>query len=757
MAARRVLPALAVACLVAGTVSSSGASTSTRRAPGAVERILVVTLPSVGWSAVDPVETPHLWRLFEDAAVGNLTARTVGRADLAAGYLTFGAGTRAAAARSPIDGAGMQPHEPWGSVTARDAFWLDTGHDVATGVLSMAIEATRRVNAATDVDTTIGALGDSLARAGHPRTVIANGDGASPEQTAQLRRAAVGALMDADGIVPAGRSDASLLEPAPDDPFGVRLAHDEVEAAFGDAWQPGAVVLVEASDLVRADAFRSLASADQGALLARRALRRSDALVGRLLARVDPTRDAVVVVNPIRAPGTALGVAAVRAPEVPAGLLSSGSTRRSGYVLLADMAPTVLGLLGLSGERDMAGSRATVGAAKPLESRVERLVNGGEMATFRDLVRTPVTLAYGALVTVVLLGASFAFARRGAGRRGTLLPVASLTIISAPVSVFAARLVPFHHWSVVIWWLFVAGATVALAAAVFMIGRARGDLVLLVAFACAAGLLLVDVVTGARLQLNSAFGYTPTVGIRVSGLGNIAYALLGTSAIFVAAFAARRVGSRRGWLLACAVLLIVLVVDVAPFWGSDVGGVLSLVPAFGVTLALLSGVPLRVSWRTAALAATATVIALGIVTAVDLARPAESRTHLGRLAQRVRDEGAQPGLDTIRRKLDSNLDTWSTSDWRIALVASAAFMCFVLLHERGRLRALLAEVPQMRAALAGTAVLAGLGYAFNDSGVVVPAVVLPLVAAAIVVMLTDSARAEGGPGPAPARPGVAER
>ena len=79
----------------------------------------------------------------------------------------------------------------------------------------------------------------------------------------------------------------------------------------------------------------------------RAALTDADRLLAALLERTDPERDAVLVLSPV-APRT--GPAAGRRPGRRAGhrrgLLRSATTRRDGYVQLADVAPTVLGLLG---------------------------------------------------------------------------------------------------------------------------------------------------------------------------------------------------------------------------------------------------------------------------------------------------------------------------------------------------------------------------------------------------------------------------
>ena len=107
-------------------------------------------------------------------------------------------------------------------------------------------------------------------------------------------------------------------------------------------------MLVEASDLTRATAYRSRVTSARLTAMRRDALAAADDLLAALLERVDRRRDAVIVLSPVAPPGApALGIAAVRAPGSAPGVLRSATTRRDGYVQLADIAPTVLALLGL--------------------------------------------------------------------------------------------------------------------------------------------------------------------------------------------------------------------------------------------------------------------------------------------------------------------------------------------------------------------------------------------------------------------------
>ena len=154
-----------------------------------------------------------------------------------------------------------------------------------------------------------------------------------------------------------------------------------------------------------------------------------------------------------------------------------------------------------------------------------------------------------------------------------------------------------------------------------------GVTTLIVALGILVGLIIVDVATGSRLQFNTVFGYSPTVAGRFAGLGNLGYAQLAAGAVLLAASsrsgsvaaAARsrdRADGRRDRDRRRAVLR------------SDVGGVLSMVPAYAVTATFLLG------WHpleTVALYAAGRFALLAIFAAIDLSRPAD-QAHAPRRA-----------------------------------------------------------------------------------------------------------------------------
>ncbi len=172
-----------------------------------------------------------------------------------------------------------------------------------------------------------GALGEALDAAGVPRAAIANADGAGYLQGPPFHRGAAVALVDERAVIPDGAVGPHLLEPAPEAPYGMRLSDEAVSDAFEASWSRGGVVLVEGSDLARADRYsRRRRHWHAEPRCARTALRWTDDLVADLLAAVDPARDSVLVVGPYHRRGPAhLTVAGLRAPDVEPGLLRSGT------------------------------------------------------------------------------------------------------------------------------------------------------------------------------------------------------------------------------------------------------------------------------------------------------------------------------------------------------------------------------------------------------------------------------------------------
>jgi hypothetical protein len=420
--------------------------------------------------------------------------------------------------------------------------------------------------------------------------------------------------------------------------------------------------------------------------------------------------------------------------------LTASSTRVDGLVQLTDMTPTVVAELGLAPRAAApvgAVMETTGGRTQDTASAVRKLA---EQDTAAQLIRDTVGrfFALFALALVVAVIAAFVAHRRGrAAARAAVLFVASV-----PVATFLANLVPW--WSTDVPVLLLAAAVVgwaALVTALASLGPLRRHLLGPPGVVAAVTVLVLaaDVVAGSPLQASSLLGLSPLVAGRFYGFGNVAFAVFAMAAVFAATWIAAELAERgeRGQaaLAVAGVGVVAVVADGWPAFGADFGGV-----------------------RLAAIGAAA-VITVGVIAVLDWLGPAEQRSHLGRFVQQVLDGDA---AEVIGRKAETNLHSFANP---IALLVPLVFVLLawlVLQPERFRAGPLLRSyqaVPVLRTGLIALLVTAVLGFAVNDSGVMVPAVALtmavPLAAAAVAGQTLDRRAvpaAPAGPGPRPEQP-----
>jgi len=692
LSARRVSACVLAIAAVLSIASPAGADTGSAAGEedAAVDRVLIISLPYVAWTDLNDAELPNLNRLLDRSAIANLSTRAPTLAvNLAGGYITFGSGDKAVGADTLGDGAALGVDEDFGGDTAAQVFDQRTGRRVSRGIVHLGIAEIEAANEASIFAADVGVLGDALEDAGYSRAVIANGDGSQPPQAEDTyRREAVAALMGSDGTLGGGDVDRSLLERAPTFPFGLRTDLDAYDAAFIKAWKSRSVVLVEASDLVRADAYLPLADDPAKDVLHARALRRADELVGRLLEQVDPATDAVMVAGP--APSgeePMLTVAALRAPGFGPGFLRSPTTQRAGFAQLTDLAPTILDLVGVARPDSMRG-RVLQGrdSGRDAAERRSFLADADAAARFRDRIHTPVAALFVAFQFLLILGAVLALTRVGRLRVSPILPTFVSVLLAYIPAVYLARLFPLHDAGIVAYYAFIVGAAIVLGLAARWIGRRNEVDPLLIGLGSIVFLLVADVVLlGSRLQFNSALGFSPEVAGRFVGYGNAGYANLAGAAVLFAGLVAHRVPGARG-----------------------------------VRLAL------------------GTLVAVAAATGVDLLRAPGQRTHLGRLAEQVRDEGLSAFTSVVGRKIEMNLATLSTSVWRLLVPVALAFVAYLGLSAPRHLQHLLERIPAVRAALIGFGVTMVLGYALNDSGIVVPGVMLGVLCPVLVTLIVPA-------------------
>jgi hypothetical protein len=239
-------------------------------------------------------------------------------------------------------------------------------------------------------------------------------------------------------------------------------------------------------------------------------------------------------------------------------------------------------------------------------------------------------------------------------------------------------------------------------------------------------------VSGTRLQFNTVFGYSPTVGIRLAGIGNPGSAQLSIAALLFAILLTWR-APRRGPWIGYGVLGVTLLVVGAPMWGQDYGGALALAPTVVLWWLLLS--KRRIRWRTV-FTILGVLVATGLVAGfVDLSRPANERTHVGRFFEKIGEEGPAGFFTVTGRKLSLMIGTFSNTAW-VLLVLSVLIVMVLAFRRTDVMTRLFASVPTLRPGLVCVAMLVVLATALNDSGVQVTGMMAAMVLPTLTFLAT---------------------
>lgn len=683
-------------------------TTSAPAAPEPVEHVVVVGATGVLWDDVDAETTPTLWRLTDEGAAGTMTTRAAISTTCADdGWLTLGAGNRVRGRERPkaaicSSGGELAPVSP------------QNGGAVLPDM--------RQVNQLNN-EYSFGARPGLLAEQMSCTTAVGPGAG-------------IGAAR------PSGKVDRYTDE--------LPGSADERRTLLGEC----PLALVDAGGVTEPEHASDSDRRDQ--------LQEVDRNVGAVADSL-PDRTLLIVVG--------VGETSSAPPRMhPAivygrgweGRLTSASTNRADLVQLIDVAATALAAM----DRDLPS--AVLGRPfRPHGSADDPAATAGDLADV-DLAsqvnRSMLRWFYGLLV-VALLGYMVAatvaarWMRRGrtgpAKRFPRTLEVTGYALAAVIPSTFLVDLVP--------WWrlpLAPLGFTVLLVASTagLTFAALRGPWrhspigpAAAVGGATAA-VLAVDVLTGSHLHLNSVIGYSPLVAGRFSGLGNTSFAAFAVGALLLAGCVTHTLTPvRRGLVVGGIGALAVLVVG-NPDWGNDVGGTIALAPAFA--LAALNAAGVRLSPMRVAGAFLVGLVAVAGFALVDLARPENDRTHLGRFVTQLAEGSAG---NVVQRKAEANIGLLVGSPLTLLVLGAAVFIPVVLLRPGGLLRRVFGLYPSVRAASVGALVAAVIGFGVNDSGIAVPAlmvaVMLPLAVSAALAAgrrairgtLSPATPAEGEP------------
>jgi hypothetical protein len=507
--------------------------------------------------------------------------------------------------------------------------------------------------------------------------------------------AAFGDALHAAGVTTAAVAPGANLLLA-DASGQVGIVTSDLQTALG-----GAAVIA-----VVDDALYAVPASDR-----RAAAQRLDAQLATQLAAVPPGATTIVAgTSDAATGGPHLHVVMIHGPGWHHVELSSPTTR-SRFVQLIDLAPTALATLHIATPSSMIGRPAFDSShpAQPASAYVDADRHDRAALRLDGTVRT--TFGIGGMAVLVLIVLAWWRGNRGWHTAAVAL---SRWVIGLPIATYLLQLAPWWRASIG-WYPVMAGAVMLVVAGVTTLARRHSQAAgIVVVPAIVTAVLVVDQLVGAPLQVSAPLGNLAIVAGRFHGMGNIAFACLCAAALMSAGVIGGQLREHRdlrsALLLALVICLLAVLVDAAPRWGDDFGGLLAMPPCIILLLALLAEI--RVTVKRVVLAVVGVLLIGVAVSAADYSRPAGSRTQIGNFAGEVLHGGAGR---TLWRKLDSDLHSFGN----VAVTGSVVLLIIVVVAWHQQVGAVLRRVGGLRDAAISVALLAAIGTADNDSGVVI--------------------------------------
>lgn len=767
---RRLAAMIAMVCLVGLSLPLASSAAAGATAPTGPRAVVVIVAPYMTWNDITKGPVPSIRGLARSGTLANVNLRSgsvgVGTSAIVKGALLLSAGAGVTIDPTSLEAYSSDEYTE-GGLAATEFSRLSGASPSGDQVVFLGVPRQRFANRDLSTPGAVGTLGQAVRDAGGATVGAGNSDpGLSLSDIMRVRPAGMIA-MDAAGRTMFGDVSARTLDTDPTRPFGVRTdvakllsAYTKAMSSATRASSSGAIfAVIDPGDLSRVAASASDASTQVVAAQHATALRELDKVVSRVAAALGP-QDTIMVVS-LAAPeveGEPPGLvpAVLKGPGLSGGVATASSTHRPGIVTFMDIGATTLAALGAKAPSSMPGAViGSTSAGATLEDRVATLDEYNRTSVAVEVVRFSVVNAYISLVVGILVLCTFLVVGGVGGvtgRWGRILRSLLLLTLAVPV----ASTVGFLVWR----WPPTAGAVTSLLigvalllwAAVLLVSRDDHSGVRIAVFGLGTtAVVLVDQWVGAPLSQTGFFSYSPLFGARFYGMGNESAALiLGASIIGAGVLLdilrdKPWIGAAKKWGVPVLGVLMV-VTSAAPMFGANVGVAIWGTVGYGVFWALINGRKV-LSWKTAGVVLLLVVLLVAALSAIDLLGSPGRETHLGKALQSAGVGGVGALWTIIMRKADTNFRVLTRTNWTYLLVGIMGTLIYLRWKPRGEFKAMLERWPGYSAGLTASLVAGTVAYFTEDSGIIIPALIILYVGVGALYLIMTRMAAEG---PAPA-------
>lgn len=714
-------------------------------------RIFVLDAPYLIWDDIGPETTPNLNALLDSSGLCNLitrsTVRVRGRsispdeaaASLAAGYfmlepagLTSNA-TRAMAAEPPAQEEGVidEPSLADNELSAEKVTF--DGGKTLPGTLASAFESN-----------------------GWGVTAIGCSDlGTRPQRPAATLAA------NKDGIIPlANTRPGYLLEHVAGAPYGVRTNLDALADMLGQAASSAgthALFALDSGDLYRAGTFFLSNVAEDAAALHesdewKDALASFDQTVGIALANMNDN-DVLVVYGSLSNTGTRTRQDDAYAPLIIygsdiQGMLYSPSMRHDGLMSIYDLGATLYSLARIDFPTPD-GAAVTVvpdTSMSTADDIIRTLTRDAHFAESLDEAQYPMNVIMFALMGITLACSIVMLAPRlrlPARAVRVMLPVTRILWVAASAYPIATYLIVPLAWDGITALAAIALClivTATLTAAALIFGACtRWVYSIMVLMLITVAVLSIDQLTGGNLASIGFLSYQPIRMGRFAGIGNEGAAVLFGSWLVLSGLLLNRfpeLGISKAfktWLFPAMSALIILII-VAPWWGANFGVLVwGTVGAFTAWWMFRGN---RLNWKVIALSVVACI---GLTFLLILADGLiGSNSHLGAMASSLTNQGIAYLPQIVSNIFALSIATLSYSPFvTVVMVCLWVYLAWLRISKPGPYKVFWERNMYFKASFTASMVIAVIVILIEDSGILLPALIMVYAMAGLTWLVCD--------------------
>ncbi|MHB0975664.1 MAG: hypothetical protein ACYC1U_00545 [Candidatus Aquicultorales bacterium] len=706
-------------------------------------KVVFVAVDNITWKDIKEAADPNFDALIKDSSIGLLNNRVHRNATRGKEFVSAGASARS---NAPDEVMALDVDETYEGGSAGATYERRTGSKPpGEGAVALSLADINLKNSKLYYQIVPGRLGQALKDEGLKTAVIGNADPFF-EGDRNFNREIVYLAMDAAGRVDYSETGKRLLLRDADAPFGARTDSRAVFERFDDFYRKADFIAIDFGDTARADMYDVYSQPSRSLKMKKEAIAKAGAFISKLKKRLG--EDDMLIVASVNPPGTGVPIyrgyeeqltpIVVNGPGYAGGYLTSDSTHRPGLVANLDIAPLVLSGFGIDTPVGMFGRPMK---AMQVDQDIDYLIGYNDRAIGINAARPGVIVSFAVIIGVALSGTVAALLlgeRFGIRRFVWIFKVAALSVIAFPLASFLNAYF-FSTLSETALTALTTATAILFASAAQAIGR-NGIKPAAVLAAATLLFLAYDMTTGARFSGDTVFGYDSIVGGRFYGMGNEGISVAVGAVIILFTFCGTLI--KKPVLRNIAVLFLglgVTLIIAFPSFGANLGGAPMGVTATVVYLVVVADK----RWRPYLIPAVLGAAALSLLAVIGADVIGGAKTHVGRTAQLISSGGLAEVWLLIKRRVFENLQVFEGSAWSYVLLVIVPLAAILRYRPVGLVDRIFREHPNVGYGFSAALASGLIGYALEDSGIVMPAIILaqflPLLA---YMMLSEGWRAD---------------